>query len=1433
MASGLIDKARAALGGGRVGEVDGRRRMLGDQARDRGDWRSAVEHYRAYLTSNPREFAIWVQLGHASKEARELPAAEQAYLRAEAIDRDDADLQLNIGHLMKAMGRAPEAVERYTRSHALDGNAAARIELVNLGVTPKIEGLVAPIAEPAAARAKVDAPRDQKFVGTIDSIDGVELRGWAIEPDPANGPAEIEMVLPNGRLIGYGRATRVRSDVVAAGFGDVVSGFSIFVDANDLVGETVTADVRLKSTGHALENSPVTFTVPNPRADDPQTLVTSARYVVAKPLDAIDGEQAIFVAYAPTGMLQPFVRRYLTLLRAEGIAVSLVVNADRPVLLDQDLLDLVACAVVRENRGYDFGAWAHMLQIEPRLYSAPTLYIINDSVFGPRDAGSFGALIAACRASSADLVGPTQTLERGWHIQSYFMRLSGRLIASYGFQFFVDDIRIVKDKDDIIDRYEVPLARRVRDAGFEADAVYRVDEARNPTLFAWKRLIDQDFPFVKLLLLRGGFPHIDTKGIRKTLQRKGFDLDLLDATLGYGTAEARPSGDFPLLAKPMRAGEAHVVPPAKPYKVAFYGPWNYDNGLGSASRGIIAAIRQTGVRLNLHPIKLPFHVHKPLGPPHDIVDFDGPADIAIVHLNPDSWHLLTPEQLRDIRSATRRIGYWVWEMAHLPPLWRREFSSVDRIWSPSGYCADVFAAQDEAPVDVVPHAVPVDAGTRIVDRARVLEALGVDPARRVILYVFDGSSYLVRKNPAALVRAFAAAELAGKGWSLVLKTKHLMDRAEEGKAFAALALATEGVVLLDRSLTAGELSDLVTAADIYASPHCSEGFGLTVAEAMAAGKSVVATDYSGTTQFLDATCGFPVKADEWTLEEDFGHYTKGGTWGRIDEDALAAALTIAARRIDAGDLSVGAAARARIAQALSLETVGAAIAASFDAVVGETRAVRRPPARLDAASPGGVSLGELDLGETLTILPLRAGTLRPVADDALARVADDRARWLLIAPEDARLHPLTARILERHAATRPDVAIFHADDVALGAPTLLEQIRLKPEFDQTLFAATDYIGVPLFVRGSALHALGGLASDAGDATLYDLVLRAVEQGASIGRIPDVLLAQDTRVIAPAAKRQALLAKSPLYAGYTVAPGLTPESLRLAARFAGEKPAVTLCIPTRRSALPEGEGTYIERFLSSIATVDWPMDRLTVLIGDDVKGAPNWARRKWPFTLRRIETLREEGEPFNYSAKMNRLWRAAETEIIVLMNDDVIARDADWLNALVGFAIDGSVGGVGARLLFDDGTIQHAGTVGGIMGTSVHAWLGRRPGAPTYQDWAIVQREWSMVTGAVFATRRGVMEAVGGFDEGFSLEFNDVDLCLKIRQAGLRIVYNPFAEMTHSEKASRGDAVPPGAQTALFLSRWQHWLSDDPAFPPNMRRDLIDLAPAATAAGWAA
>jgi GT2 family glycosyltransferase len=603
---------------------------------------------------------------------------------------------------------------------------------------------------------------------------------------------------------------------------------------------------------------------------------------------------------------------------------------------------------------------------------------------------------------------------------------------------------------------------------------------------------------------------------------------------------------------------------------------------------------------------------------------------------------------------------------------------------------------------------------------------------------------------------------------------------------------------------------------------------------------VVATDFGGTRDFLDVSCGYPVRADPWTLEEDHGHYLAGHCWARIDEEALAAELVLAADAVEAGEWSRGSvlamAARARVIGQLSHDTVAETIRRGIAAVLAApaTRRGAVPPSQ--PPPPLAPRLPRIDVSRARDfasakpiqgIVPVCLGPdmcpLGPLPK------ADERA-WYFIAPAEAKLAPEAFAVAKAAIAARPDVSLFYADDVAPNAAPL-DRVRLKPDFDPTLLAVQDYIGAPAIARASLVKAVGGLDPDKGPAALYDLVWRMAEKG-GVARIPWVLIAHDgARAAVSPAQRRAVVGALGRYVDHVIEE-VSDGADRLTRRFEPDTmPPVTLVIPTRRSPLPgRGGGTYVERLLEELTRTDWPMDRLTVLVGDDIEDTPEWETRRWPFALRRIVTLRAVDEPFNYAAKMNRLWCAAEDEQVVLLNDDVLPHAPEWLKALQTFALDRSVGGVGALLFYEDGAIQHAG----IFPThriAAHAWIGMPADAPTYQGWATCQRQWSMVTGAVFATRRSLLDRIGGFDERLTLEFNDIDLCLRMRALGYAIVYNPAARFTHVEKASRGPNPPPAAEAALFLSRWSDWLAKDPASHPGYAADRIDVVPAVDEGAW--
>jgi GT2 family glycosyltransferase len=202
---------------------------------------------------------------------------------------------------------------------------------------------------------------------------------------------------------------------------------------------------------------------------------------------------------------------------------------------------------------------------------------------------------------------------------------------------------------------------------------------------------------------------------------------------------------------------------------------------------------------------------------------------------------------------------------------------------------------------------------------------------------------------------------------------------------------------------------------------------------------------------------------------------------------------------------------------------------------------------------------------------------------------------------------------------------------------------------------------------------------------------------------------------------------------------------------------------------------------------------------------------------RVRILEAPG-PFNFSALNNRAAAEAKGEILLLLNNDISMIRPDWLDEMVAQAVRPSVGAVGARLLYPDGKVQHAGVVVGINGVAGHL-LYHAPGdEPGYYKHLKTPRNVSAVTAACLAMRKSVYQEVGGLDaERLAVAFNDVDLCLKIRKAGYDIVWTPFAELYHHESASRGEDRAPAdqarfnAEIATMRERWGKALESDPFY----------------------
>jgi glycosyltransferase involved in cell wall biosynthesis len=635
-------------------------------------------------------------------------------------------------------------------------------------------------------------------------------------------------------------------------------------------------------------------------------------------------EVALFVTHSPDGKIKPHVQHYVEQLKKQGIDVWLLIAADRPFEDDEQWVTTVPKAVfIRENKGFDFAAWAHVLRLERALYGCDIVYLLNDSLFGPTNEDDFGKLIMRVRTSAADIVGLTDNHERGWHIQSYFLAIKQSALRSFAFQKFIISIRSFDDKDDVINNYEVKFVPKMQAKGMKVEALFKAMSIHNPTVYHWRELLAAGFPFLKVMTARDDIPNVDKSGWRGALSERGYDISLADRCLAklQDSKKLQQNASSNELLRDShsgieRTGKRHVT---------LIGPWNFANGLGFASRGYSAALMHTSLSYNLEPVRKPFHIHARIAPTISRTDFIDVSDVVLIHLNPEGWgHLLTPEQNEVIGRARKRIGLFVWESEQLPPEFSDAARELDAIWVPSSYCADVFKNSIGIPVEVVPYPLEASAcAAPKLQQSAVRRSIGLDESRKVILYTFDASSYIIRKNPAALVRAFNASGLADEGWDLVLKTKHLSLMEPDIKEFIDICRASKGVAVINRPMSSREIGALLDTCEIYASSHCSEGFGLTIAEALGKGKVVVATNYGGSTDFLDETTGFPVRYEKFKLDKDYGAYRRGTTWGLVDEGHLTECLIKAATLSDESRKRFAQKARERFINQLSPNAVGA------------------------------------------------------------------------------------------------------------------------------------------------------------------------------------------------------------------------------------------------------------------------------------------------------------------------------------------------------------------------------------------------------------------------------------------------------------------------------------------------------------------------------
>jgi glycosyltransferase involved in cell wall biosynthesis len=298
-----------------------------------------------------------------------------------------------------------------------------------------------------------------------------------------------------------------------------------------------------------------------------------------------------------------------------------------------------------------------------------------------------------------------------------------------------------------------------------------------------------------------------------------------------------------------------------------------ESGVGAAARGYVCALHALRVPVALNDLS-DLSSNRSEDRALTAYDADHLYDVNLVCVDAARHFAVMSHVGAEFFEGRYNIGAWAWELPRFPERWYDRFAYYDEIWVATSFIANALAPISPVPVVRIP---PVLTTRAHASRQHGRRRLGVSPKEFVYLFVFDFHSHLERKNPLALIDAFKSAFAPSEPVHLVIKCVNA-DSNPEG--FATMSVRAQGYPI---SIHAGywpsqELRDLMAACDAYVSLHRSEGTGLTITDAMALGKPVIATSWSGNTDFMDVSNSFPVRYELVELQENIGPYRAGETW---------------------------------------------------------------------------------------------------------------------------------------------------------------------------------------------------------------------------------------------------------------------------------------------------------------------------------------------------------------------------------------------------------------------------------------------------------------------------------------------------------------------------------------------------------------------------
>ena len=453
---------------------------------------------------------------------------------------------------------------------------------------------------------------------------------------------------------------------------------------------------------------------------------------------------------------------------------------------------------------------------------------------------------------------------------------------------------------------------------------------------------------------------------------------------------------------------------------------------------------------------------------------------------------------------------------------------------------------------------------------------------------------------------------------------------------------------------------------------------------------------------------------------------------------------------------------------------------------------------------------------------VETGNIAAATNDGFAMATGE---YVGLLDHDDLLRPHSLAWVVATLNQHPDTAILYSDEDKLTPDGRRYSPYFKPDFDPLLLLAQNYMTHFFVVRKVELDRVGGQRLGFDGSQDWDLALRLTEivDESQIQHIPAILyhrrmatgstaikvklksqaMANGMRTVAEAIERRGLPA--------TIEP-VAEDAYHLIHFRPVDNPKVSIVIPTRNHA------DLLNQCLDSLAKTDYPNyeiviinnesdEQETLTLLEEVKSRPRHRVLDYP-------------HPFNYAAMHNWAISQLEADYICMLNNDTEAINPSWLTEMVGLCQQDKMAAVGALLWYPDKTIQHCGVILGISGEAGHRYKLSDETAIGHGGRIVVAQRLSAVTGAAMVVSKAAFDEVGGLDEAFTVSLNDIDLCLKLTQAGHHIGYTPAAQLVHYESKSRGMDTEPskkgryGTEVIRYWQKWAPMILNDPYHNPN-------------------